>query len=69
MITGTAITPDASVTPAAKVRQVLSALFFISNLTLSDETGVLSGNLNVPVRLKVEPYAICSKSVAMLPIT
>ena len=55
MITGTAITPLASVVPAASVRQELSELFFISNLTLSDETGVLSGNLNVPVRLKVEP--------------
>jgi len=54
-MTGTAITPAASVTPADSVRQLLSLLFFISNLTLSAETGVLSGSLNVPVRLKVEP--------------
>ena len=59
----------ASVIPAAKLRQLESLLFLISNLTLRAATGVLSGNLNVAARLNVEPYEISAKSVEIVPIT
>ena len=53
----------ASVVPAAIVRQFVSVEFLISNRTGIPAIGVLSGNLKLPIKLKVEPYPICSKSV------
>ncbi len=45
------------------LRQLASVEFFISNRTGIPAIGVLSGNLKVPIKLNVEPYPICSRSV------
>ena len=52
---GAVMVPAASVTPTAIDRQVESVEFLTSNRTFKPATGVLSGNLNVPVRLNVAP--------------